>query len=201
MALPLIIATSLLCIRPAGAADPPFLPFAPKPDPYNPASPIDLRSLNEPLAGDHGFIAVKDEDFIQSATGKHIRFWAVTNCPGTTYEELTQSARVLAKHGVNQVRLHGAMFTKTGQVDSAAVNHAFDSVDALKHQGIYTHFSIYFPLWYKPATNDPVLQGYDGNTTPFAVLLFNPAFQQQYHLDVRLNQAATSAKLWPLAHC
>jgi hypothetical protein len=50
----------------------------------------------------------------------------------------------------------------------------------MKAEGIYTHFSIYFPLWLKPAADHPWLQGYDGNTPTFASLMFHPEFQARY---------------------
>jgi hypothetical protein len=50
----------------------------------------------------------------------------------------------------------------------------------MKAEGIYTHFSIYFPLWFRPRPDHPWLKGYDGKTHPFAALLFNPQFQEKY---------------------
>ena len=62
----------------------------------------------------------------------------------------------------------------------AAVRHAFDIVEAMKAEGIYSHFSIYFPLWLRPKPDTPWLKGYDGQKTPFAALFFNKDFQKQY---------------------
>ena len=50
----------------------------------------------------------------------------------------------------------------------------------MKAEGIYTHFSIYFPLWLIPQSDATVLRGYDGKKHPFAALFFNPDFQTQY---------------------
>jgi hypothetical protein len=60
------------------------------------------------------------------------------------------------------------------------VAHALEAVEALKAEGIYSHFSIYFPLWLDPAPDNPWLKGYDGKTHPFAALYFNKDFQVQY---------------------
>jgi hypothetical protein len=49
----------------------------------------------------------------------------------------------------------------------------------MKAEGIYTHFSIYFPLWMTPKP-DSWLEGYDGKKHPFAVLMFNDKFQAKY---------------------
>ena len=50
----------------------------------------------------------------------------------------------------------------------------------MKAEGIYSHFSIYFPLWLKPKPGTPWLKGYDGQKTPFAALFFNKDFQKHY---------------------
>ena len=50
----------------------------------------------------------------------------------------------------------------------------------MKAEGIYSHFSIYFPLWLKPKPETPWLTGYDGRKPPFAALFFNTDFQKLY---------------------
>jgi hypothetical protein len=154
--------------------------FAPKPDPFEPTAGMDMRFLNEKTAGDGGFIAVKDGHFVHSQTGEPVRFWAVNGPPDHDRESLRRTARMLAKHGVNLVRVHGGYFDENGNIDPAKVQHAIDIVECMKAEGIYTHFSIYFPLWIKPKANTPWLKGYDGNKNPFAALYFNKDFQQQY---------------------
>jgi hypothetical protein len=144
-------------------------------------SPLDLRSLNEKFAGENGVIAVKDGHFVQANRGKPVRFWAVNGPPhDLTGEELRRCARLLAKRGVNLVRVHGGYFNQDGDVDPAKVRHAIEVVEAMKAEGIYTHFSIYFPLWLRPKPGAPWLEGYDGQKHPFAALFFNPAFQERY---------------------
>jgi hypothetical protein len=110
-----------------------------------------------------------------------VRFWAVNGPPHElTGADLRQCARMLAKHGVNLVRVHGGYFDERGEVDSAKVKRAIEIVEAMKAEGIYTHFSIYFPLWFTPKPDNPWLKGYDGKSHPFAALFFNPEFQAQY---------------------
>jgi len=155
--------------------------FDPKPDPFSPDSATDLRFLNERVAGEHGFIGVKDGHFIHSGTGEPVRFWAVNGPPRELGgAELRGCARMLAKHGVNMVRIHGGYFDERGEVDLGAVRHAIEIVEAMKTEGIYAHFSIYFPLWLTPKPDNLWLKGYDGKTHPFAALFFNPEFQAQY---------------------
>ena len=155
--------------------------FDPKPDDAV-ESAIDLRFLNEKFAGEHGFISVNSGHYIQAATGKAIRFWAVNGPPqNLTGEPLRRCARLLARYGVNLVRVHGALFDKDGELDPAKVRHAHEVVAAMKAEGIYTHFSVYFPLWFTPRAEHPWLQGYNGVQHPFAALEFNPKFQDKYH--------------------
>jgi hypothetical protein len=156
--------------------------FQPPSDAYT-NSPIDLRSLNETYAGEHGFIGAKDGRFVHSANGKEVRFWAVNGPPHSLKgPALRQCARLLAKHGVNLVRVHGGLFDKDGEVAQAKIQEVFEIVEAMKAEGIYTHFSIYFPLWFTPRPDHPWLQGYDGKQHPFAALFFNPKFQEKYRV-------------------
>lgn len=154
--------------------------FDPKPDPFSATSGIDLRFLNEETAGDGGFIGVKGSQFVHLRTGEPVRFWGVNGPSSTKPEDLRDEARMLAKHGVNLVRIHHGYFDEKGDVDMAAVRRAMDVVSALKGEGIYSHFSIYFPLWLKPRPETPWLKGYDGRKTPFAALFFDKGFQKRY---------------------
>ena len=155
-------------------------PFAPGLDPFL-ESAIDLRSLNEKFAGEHGFIAARGETFIHTANQEAVRFWAVNGPPGELRgAALNHCARRLAKYGVNLVRMHGAMFDAKGEPDMKKVARTQEAVAALKAQGIYSHFSIYFPLWLTPTADHAWLKGYDGKKHPFASLMFNPVFQEHY---------------------
>jgi hypothetical protein len=164
------------------APEPGWFAFDPKPDNFGSNSVIDLRFLNEKVAGENGPIGVKNGEFIHTGNGASVRFWAVNGPPrALSGDALRQCARMLAKRGVNMVRVHGDYFDKDGEVDMAKVRHALEIVEAMKAEGIYTHFSIYFPLWLNPKAGTRWLEGYDGTKHPFAALLFNPDFQAQYH--------------------
>ena len=43
------------------------------------------------------------------------------------------------------------------------MRHAQDVVEAMKAEGIYSHFSIYFPLWLTPPPGAEWLDGYNGS--------------------------------------
>lgn len=154
--------------------------FDPPPDPYSYGNPIDLRPLNEKQAGDGGFIAAREGRFVHSNSGRPVRFWAVNGPTGKDRETLDREAKVLAKRGVNLVRVHHGYTNETGALDPEAIALAAEVVEAMKAQGIYTHFSIYFPIWLKPAPGTKWLEGYDGQKTPFAALMFNKDFQNVY---------------------
>lgn len=155
--------------------------FDPPADKFAADCPLDLRSLNEKVAGERGYIAAKDGQFIHSATGQPVRFWAVNGPPHNLQgDDLRRCARLLAKYGVNLVRVHAPIYDKQGKLDPGKVQHAHDIVAAMKAEGIYTHFSLYFPLWLTPASDHPWLEGYNGKQNPFATLMFNPKFQEKY---------------------
>ncbi len=166
--------------RRLAAANKGWFAFDPKADTFSDSSGINLRALNEKTAGDGGFIAVKGSQFVHSQTGEPIRFWAVNGPSSKGRDDLRTEARMLAKHGVNLVRVHHGYFDDKGNVDLAAMRHALDVVEAMKAEGIYSHFSIYFPLWLKPKSDTPWLKGYDGQKIPFAALFFDKDFQQHY---------------------
>lgn len=104
-------------------------------------SATSLRGLNESFAGEHGFIAARDGQFIHSRTGKPVRFWAVNGPPEDLKgDALKACAKLLAQYGINLVRMHGPLFDKNGETDLAKVRHAQEIVAAMKAEGIYTHF-------------------------------------------------------------
>lgn len=160
--------------------------FQPDADPFG-FSPIDLRSLNEKEAGERGFIRAQGEDFIHEKTGGAERFWAVNvgmGFVGSARSELDTFARAMAKRGVNLVRVHGPIYTTRGadfgRVNTNRVAQLHYFIRALKREGIYTSLSIYFPLWVELGPENTDFPGYSGGQHPFALLYFNPAFQQLY---------------------
>lgn len=154
--------------------------FDPEPDPFRAGAGFDLRGLNEKEAGAGGFIGVKGGQFVHTATGRPVRFWGVNGPASKDRDGLRREARLYAKYGINLVRVHRPVFDERGEVDRAAVLRALDVVAAMKAEGIYCHFSIYFPLWLRPAPGLAWLDGYDGKQHPFAALYFNKDFQDRY---------------------
>lgn len=146
------------------------------------SSAIDLRPLNEKFAGEHGYIRAKGEQFVRADDGKPVRFWAVNGPPrGMAGDDLKTCARMLAKYGVNLLRIHGGVFDgKTGTLSSDAVRQRQQIVAAMRTEGIYSLLSIYFPLWLTPENGEGWREGYDGKKHPFALLYFEPEFQELY---------------------
>jgi hypothetical protein len=143
-------------------------------------SPLDLRFLNEKFAGENGGIVRRGDAFAHRDTGEPLRFWGVNGPPHELKGgDLARCARMLASRGVNLVRIHGAVFDeKTGALDPAKVRQVREIVAAMKKEGIYSLLSVYFPLWMKPTAGTGWREGYDGSKHPFALLYFEPEFQQ-----------------------
>ncbi len=154
--------------------------FDPKPDTFKADNAIDLRRLNEKFAGENGRIIAKGPQFVHERSGKPVRFWAVNGPSSHDPDALKREARILAKRGVNLVRIHHAYYDRNGVLDLKKVAETVEAVEILKNEGIYTHLSIYFPLWLDPEPGNRFLKGYDGKTHPFAALYFNEDFQAVY---------------------
>lgn len=147
-------------------------------------SPIDLRCLNEKFAGEHGFISVKDGNFMQD--GKPIRFVGACCEPDVSAMDDAQLARLakfLARKGINLVRFHGPLCVTSGPdagaVDPRRIDNLQRLVAALKAEGIYTHISVYFQHWFDPSENR-AFPGYQKGRPPFAIHFYNPAWEAMY---------------------
>ncbi|HLV64173.1 MAG TPA: hypothetical protein VKY73_00105, partial [Polyangiaceae bacterium] len=158
-----------------------FFPFSPPADPFS-ASALDLRSMNEASAGLGGPIVAAGDALVRANTGMPIRFWGVNGTPHLfelSDEELRQTARRLAKVGVNLLRLHGPMWHEDdfSRVDPEKLARLHRLAAELKDNGIYLALSIYFPLWRKLRPEDG-FAGYRGDQEPFALPFFNDAFER-----------------------
>jgi len=167
-----------------GRADAGFFAYEPGLDPFGSDALLDLRSLNEKVAGEKGFVRYDGLNFTL-ADGTPVRFWAVNVGPnnvGQNHDSIDYLARRLAKLGVNMVRFHGPLFDHgkdPAKIDARTLDNVFYLVAALKREGIYTTLSYYFPLWFdiRPEYGIP---GYETiqNKKPFALLYFDPRMQE-----------------------
>jgi hypothetical protein len=141
--------------------------FLPERDTFRADALLDLRSLNEKVAGQSGFVrlAADGESFVLG-NGQPVRFWGVTTYVqrDRSSEELAHHAHFLAKRGVNMVRLHGHFEPKDKNarltdVDPKAVDEAWKLVAAMKKAGIYVTLS---PYWSANLKHVPAQWGIKG---------------------------------------
>ena len=158
---------------------------------------ISLRYLNEPVAGQNGFIRLsKDGNSFVNGKGAEMRFWASNG--GSLATEFTDMqldtfARFLAAKGVNLVRYHGAINprgknTKLDEADTKEINNIWRCVAAMKKQGIYTVISPFWPHnghmggW---VPEEWGIEGYSGKDDLWAVLYFNEKLRNGYKAWVK----------------
>ena len=155
------------------------------------ASPLlDLRSLNEPVAGRSGFVRLSgDGSSFVLGDGTPVRFWAVgSEVYKQPPEAIARHVRFLAKVGVNMVRLHAdlapkGVASKIDEVDEKEIDGIRRFVAEAKKEGIYTTIS---PYWATGKT--PQLWGIEGYDQPgdlWGLLFFNETLQEGYKGWVR----------------
>ncbi|MEA5512289.1 hypothetical protein VB715_21180 [Crocosphaera sp. UHCC 0190] len=159
-------------------------PFEAGRDNYDKNALLDLRYLNEKIAGESGFIRLSsdEKDFVKG-DGKSIRFWAVNSDVWRKgYDALQDNAKFLAKRGVNMVRWHGQSVGKNKnlplqEIDKNARQQLWEYVAAMKKEGIYLTISPYYPNALKPQKNWTIPRD---SKTFHALLFFDPELQKAY---------------------
>lgn len=187
----LLIPVALLVIGNSWAFDPPR-------DTFRPDAILDLRYLNEKVAGETGYVrADANGDFVLG-NGRPVRFWAVNTGVGRdkpfhprplgrqTEPDLDVHARFLAKHGVNMIRLHAQLSPGPDEpienVNSAERDWIWRSVGAMKKQGIYTTIS---PYWGVAAKIGKAWHVPGGSQNALGLLFFDPTLQRGYRTWLR----------------
>ncbi len=154
--------------------------FQPPRDEFSPKALLDLRSLNEKVAGQHGFVTRSpDGNDFAFADGTPARFWAVND--GAFDKDLARHARFLAKRGINMVRFHSNI-TPTGSdlmgIDEADRDRLWKGLAAMKKEGIYVTYS---PYWAGPARVKPSMGVLDtGGNGNWGLLFFDKKLQAAY---------------------
>jgi hypothetical protein len=178
---------------PVNAADEPGKwAFQPEPDDFREDALLDLRYLNEKVAGESGFIKTDTRGDFVLGNGKPVRFWAVNTSVGRekpftprpqgrkTEPDLDRHARFLAKRGVNMTRLHAHINPGKDQPITALNEKERDwiwrHVAAMKKQGIYTTIS---PYWAN-TTNIGPGWGIPGGENSHNMLFFDERLQAAY---------------------
>lgn len=128
--------------------------FDPKPDDFAAGALLDLRHLNEAVAGENGFVQMdKSGNGFADGQGRRLRFWCTTSGyakDAGSIENAERHARFLAKRGVNLVQIlggyigNGCYRTPAGEIHE--INRSYQkqiwrAVAANKKAGIYTTFS------------------------------------------------------------
>jgi len=155
-------------------------PFQPPKDEFSPLALLDLRSLNEKVDGEHGFITrSKDGNDFVCSDATPVRFWAVND--SAFDKNLPRHARFLAKRGVNMVRFH-CNITPTAEdlraIDTADRDHLWKGVAAMKKEGIYVTYS---PYWAGPARVKPAMGVLEtGGAGNWGLLFFDHKLQAAY---------------------
>ena len=179
--------------------------FAPAPDDFREDAVLNLRYLNEEVAGQSGFVRVNDQGDFVLGNGEPVRFWAVNTEVLRTLPfaarplwrrdapSLERHAKFLAKRGVNLVRLHAFLNPKRAgqaitEIDTAERDWIWRTVAAMKKEGIYTVISPYWannmrirPEWDIPDSEDA-----------HALLFFNEKLQDAYRAWLRALYAETN---------
>ena len=152
--------------------------FDPPADRFAADAGFDLRDLNEGSPARAGSSARRTAQFVHTRTGEPVRFWAVNGPAEQGQGDLQREART-ARQARREPRAYPPrLLRRQGRVDPAKIKRGPRRRRGHEGRRIYSHFSIYFPLWLDPAPATPWLAGYDGKSHPFAALYFNPDFQE-----------------------
>jgi hypothetical protein len=169
-----------------GTDEPGWWSFEPKTETFGKNALLDLRYLNENMAGESGFLQANGDSF-KLGNGQPVRFWAVNTImpANATKDQLDFMAARFAKLGINMVRIHGGLFDRNGndptKIDPVRLDNYFYLINALRKQGIYVHLSTYFVLWFQIKASDgiPGTEDIIGKN-PFGLLFFEPRMQAIY---------------------
>jgi hypothetical protein len=158
-------------------------------------TPIDLRSLNETVAGEHGFIRLSDDgNSLVRGDGQPIRFWSGSDyawripfrdgnlkVSPTERASVAHHARWAAKRGINMVRFHGHLPPRPKRngapvsrddINDVDLHGAWYMVAAFKQEGIYSTLS---PYWGSHTDNEASWQlGFEGGSLTGLVFFYEP---------------------------
>ena len=177
--------------------------FSPARDTFSSESLLDLRYLNEAVAGESGFVRANAQGDLILGNGQPLRLWAVnttvadhTNAPARPLwplgpPDLARHARFLAKRGVNMVRLHKQLSPDLQATPNAAITDInlserdaiWRTVAAMRKEGIYTTLS---PYWASATKLSPTWALAGGaKQSAEGLLFFDETLQQAYKVWLR----------------
>jgi hypothetical protein len=159
--------------------------FQPEPDKFTEEALFDLRSLNEEESGQSGFVRLSEDgmSFVRG-DGKPIRFWSTVDYAWrwNDPEKVGRHLDMMAKYGVNMVRVHGMVCSLRNAAKFSDVEPGFiDGVHLLvaecKKRGIYVTLC---PFW-AHINRIPLywtLENYKAD--PWGILFFDLDMQDAY---------------------
>jgi len=172
LAAALLALTGLPVSSRAQAAPAPMFPFVMPWDDSTPGTVTDVSWLNAKPAGVNGFIVPKGGHFVESKTGRRVRFLAINFSARQAFPDHTDAEKIaahLAKQGYNLIRLQhldNAWGDAAGTlIDPAYPDHQhlsaaqFDRLDyllaQLKKNGVYTNINLHVDRQFSPADGFP----------------------------------------------
>ncbi len=175
--LPILAAALALTVpagaqAPAPAAAPPLFPFVIPWDDASPGTVTDVSFLNAKPAGVHGAIRVKNGHFVETNTGKRVRFLGTNLVAQGAFPAHADAAKVaarMAKLGINLVRLHhmdnpgwgdhsnlwDAKFPDRQHIDAQQLDRLDYLIAQLKQNGIYVNLNLHVSRQFTPADGFP----------------------------------------------
>jgi hypothetical protein len=159
--------------------------FVASKDEFSPDALLDLRSLNEQVAGESGFVKRSpDGSGFVLGNGKPIHFWAV-NADAVNGHSLhgkpdsDHYMHFLAKRGINITRYFADIASdKTlDGIDEGVRDGLWKTVAAGKKQGIYTLFT---PYWAGASKTKPALGFMDDGNAKWGLLFYDKKLQEAY---------------------
>lgn len=169
----------------SGKAEPGFFAWEPDADQLADDCPIDLRRLNETIAGEKGFVRRDGYDFALG-DGTPVKFWMVqgTSLLPMSHNEIDWWARRLAKYGVNMVRVEAKVWDSKQKdpraIDKKALDRLHYAVSALKKQGIYVYLGhVFWANW--SIREDQGFRGYGKGKACHGLLEFSPEMKSVYY--------------------
>ena len=162
--------------------------FVPERDSFRADAFFDLRGLNEPIAGQSGFIRISgDKNGFVRGDGVPVRFWGANFnlSRNLDMKDLGHSARFLAKRGVNMVRFGAnlqshAKNPELTDADPKNIEHAWRLLAAMKKEGIYTTIMPYWSADLKHVPKSWGIEGWPENQSPMGLLFFDAQLQLGY---------------------
>jgi len=162
--------------------------FEPERDAFAADALLDLRSLNEAVAGESGFVRRStDGNDLVLGNGNPARFWSLTSFyfkdePDTA--KLAHNARWLAKRGVNMVRLFPRMIggedSNLTDIETTERDGTWRAIAAFQKEGVYTMIT---PFW-AHAVNSKHLTSWkipgDEGQSASGLLFFDETMQRGY---------------------